>query len=123
MKKIEIFGNYLIMIVVSISIVIGFEWYKNNYTVDKNKNKVFVFSAKEIIENKKLNIKKAVLNDGNVKEQEDNLILTIQTIDKALKEISVKLQKPIFLKESIVSGNTHELTPLIKQKLKDKGLL
>jgi len=123
MKKIEILGNWLMVIVISISTVYGFEYYKNNYNVDKNKDVILVFSAKDIIEYKKLNIKKAVLNNGNVKKEEDRLILTIQTIDIALKEISRKLKKPIFKKESIVSGDVNDLTPLIRQKLKEKGLL
>jgi len=122
MKIIEIFGNWLIVVIISISTVYSFDYYKKNYTQNIDKV-IYVFSAKEIIENKKLNIKKALLKNGNIKEEENNLILTIKTIDNALKEISTKLQKPIFQKESIISGNKHDLTPLIKQKLKEKGLL
>jgi alpha-galactosidase len=123
MKKIEIIGNWIIVIVISITTIYSFDYYKSNYTADADKNRIYIFSAKDIIENKKLNIKRAILNNTDVQKEENNLIQTIQTIDIALKEISIKLNKPIFSKESVLSGDTKDITPLIKAKLKEKGLL
>jgi len=122
MKIIEIFGNWLIVVIISISTVYSFDYYKKNYTQNIDKV-IYVFSAKEIIENKKLNIKKAILHNLDVEKEERNLVLTIQTIDNALNEISMKLGTQIFLKESILSGKIKDITPLIKGKLREKGLL
>ena len=116
-------SKVLIVIVISMGVVFGFEWYKNNYIIDKNKDIILVFSAKDIIENKKLNIRKAVLNNGDVKKAENKLIVTIKSIDMILKNISQKTNKPIFNKSSILVGRTKDITPLVKKRLKSKGLL
>jgi hypothetical protein len=122
MKKIEILGNMIIVICISLSTVYSFDWYKTNY-INQKENEIIVFSANEIIENKKLNIKKAILNNENVQKAEDDLVQTIKKMDELLLEVSQKLNKPIFKKESVLIGTTKDITPLIKSKLKDKGLL
>lgn len=122
MKKIEIIGNWIIVLIISVATVYSFDWYKTNYTNQKE-DQIIVFSANEIIENKKLNIKKAILNNKDVQRAEDDLVQTIKTIDQSLLEISQKLNKPIFKKESVISGETKDITPLIKSKLQQRGLL
>ncbi|MFA7084710.1 MAG: hypothetical protein WC141_09265 [Arcobacteraceae bacterium] len=122
MKTLEIIGNWFIVIVITIIVVVAFDWYKGNY-VENQKNIIIVFSAKSIIENKKLHIKKAILNDGNFKEEEQKLNLIIQTIDLILKEISTKYDKPILQKEMVLYGNTQDITPLVEKALIEKGLL
>lgn len=121
-KTIEIILNYFIVICISIATVFIFNWYQNKY-IDKNKDILIVFSAKEIIENKKLNIKRAVLNNGSVKEEEEKLAKTIEMVDLILRDISEKSSKPIFQKEVVLYGNTKDITPLVEKALKDKGLL
>lgn len=116
-------GKLLLIIVISLATVISFDYYKENYLEDKIKDTLLVFSAKDIIENKKLKIHKAQLTKNDTTLEEKELKLTIQMIDTILIELSIKLNKPIFKRESIISGDIKDITPLVKSKLKARGLL
>jgi DNA polymerase III delta prime subunit len=118
---IEKFQNILITTIISVFLIGSYDYYKESI-VTKNEEFI-VFSAKNIIEHKKLQIKKAILNNENIQNKEKELEEIIKSIDILLEDLSIVYHKPIFQKEMVLSGNTKDITPLIEKSLISKGLL
>ncbi|MBP6713409.1 hypothetical protein [Aliarcobacter cryaerophilus] len=116
---IEIIKNILITVIVSLIVVLTNDYF-NKSKID---NEIFVFSSKDLLDNKKLQIKKALLNNEDVDSKEKELELLIKTIDSLLENISKSYNKPIFQKEHIFKGNIKDLTPIVQKMLISKGLL
>ncbi len=118
---IEKFQNILITIIISVTFIGSYDYYKEIKT--SKSDELFVFSAKNIIEHKKLQIKKALLNNEDIQNKEKELEQLIRTIDLLLEDFSKVYNKPIYQKEMILMGNTKDITPLIEKSLISKGLL
>jgi hypothetical protein len=118
---IEKFQNILITIIISLIFIASYDYYKER-KVSKN-DEIIVFSGKSIIEHKKLQIKKAILNNEDFQSKEKELETLIKTIDLLLEDFSRLYSKPIFQKEMIISGKVKDITPLIEKSLSSKGLL
>lgn len=116
---IEKFQNILISMIVSLVVILSYDYYMKNNRVDE----IFVFSAKDLIDNKKLQIKKALLNNEDVDKKEKELEELIKTIDLLLEDFSKTYNKPIYQKEQIFKGNIKDLTPMVEKILTSKGLL
>lgn len=116
---IEIIKNILITVIVSLIVVLTNDYF-NKSKID---NEIFVFSSKDLLDNKKLQIKKALLNNEDLDSKEKELELLIKTIDSLLENISKSYNKPIFHKEHIFKGNIKDLTPIVEKILLSKGLL
>lgn len=112
----------LINTIVVVILIASYDYYKGN-SINEVKEQILVFSAKNIIDNKKLQIKKAILNNEDIQNKEKELEDTIKNIDLILENISMKSNKPIYQKEMILFGNTKDITPIVEKALKDKGLL
>lgn len=118
---IEKLQNVLITIIISVVFIGSYDYYKENKA--SKSEEIFVFSGKNIIEHKKLQIKKALLNNENIQNKEKELEELIKAIDLLLEDFSKVYNKPIFQKEMILRGNTKDITPLIEKSLVSKGLL
>lgn len=118
---IEKFQNILITIIISVVFIASYDYYKENKVAENDE--IFVFSGKNIIEHKKLQIKKALLNNENIQNKEKELEELIKAIDLLLEDFSKVYNKPIFQKEMILRGNTKDITPIIEKSLVSKGLL
>lgn len=118
--KIEI-RNILISIAISCITIIAYDYYKEHRAT--NKDETIVFSAKDIIEHKKLQIRKAILNNEDYTKKERELEEIIKLIDAYLLELSNHYNKPIFQREMFLVGNSKDVTAMIEAKLKAKGLL
>lgn len=115
--------QYLLLnAIVVVILIASYDYYKNN-SINKVKDEILVFSAKNIIENKKLQIKKAILNNENIQSKEKELEDVIKNIDFMLENISKSSNKPVFQKEMILFGNIKDITPIIEKALREKGLL
>lgn len=113
--------NILIYIIISV-ILIGFY---DNYKEKRmpKSDEILVFSGKNIIEHKKLQIKKALLNNEDTKNKEKELEALIIAIDQMLEDLLKIYNRPIYQKEMVLRGNTKDITPLIEKSLISKGLL
>lgn len=118
---IERFQNILISIIISITLIGFYDYYKERKA--SKSDELFVFSAKNIIEHKKLQIKKALLNNEDIQNKEKELENLIIGIEQLLEELTIIYNKPIFQKEMILKGNTKDITPLIEKSLASRGLL
>jgi hypothetical protein len=118
---IEKFQNILITIIISLIFIASYDYYKEN-KASKN-DEIIVFSGKSIIEHKKLQIKKAILNNEDFVSKEKELEELIKTIDLLLGNYSKVYNKPIFQKEMIISGKVKDITPIVEKSLSSKGLL
>lgn len=114
--------NILIAIVISLVVVLSYNKFINNRDNTKN-DEILVFSAKDIIEHKKLQIKKSILNNEDTTNKEKELEDLIKVTDLILEDFSKINNKPIYQKEVILRGNTRDITPLIEKALQKKGLL
>ncbi|MBL3518865.1 hypothetical protein H0A43_00060 [Arcobacter lanthieri] len=116
---IEKLKNVLITVIVSLVIIISYD----SYTKSQVDNEIFVFSGKDLLDNKKLQIKKALLNGEDVDSKEKELETLIKTMDLLLEDISKTYAKPIYQKEHIFKGNIKDLTPIVEKILVSRGLL
>ncbi|MGE0050660.1 MAG: hypothetical protein AB7S49_03975 [Arcobacter sp.] len=112
--------NILVSIVVSLIVILSYNKFINK---DTKNEEILVFSAKDIIEHKKLQIKKAILNNEDTTNKEKELEDLIRITDLLLEDFSNINNKPIYQKEAILRGNTRDITPLIEKALEKKGLL
>jgi len=111
---------YIINIIFTLILIFAFNYFKQN----KEDNVLLVFSPKNIIEHKKLLIKKAILANNDVTRAENRLEKTIKAIDLILNEISSQTNKPIFKKEAVLaSKKTKDITYIVEKRLRKKGLL
>ena len=118
---IDFFRNILITTTISLIVIYSFSKYSGK---DNTAQEIIVFSAKDIIEHKKLQIKKAILNNEDIEKKENELEVLIKNIDQILEEISKTYNKPIYQKEMILKGNNIiDITPMIEKTLEKKGLL
>ncbi len=118
---IDFFRNILITTTISLIVIYSFSKYSEK---DNTAQEIIVFSAKDIIEHKKLQIKKAILNNEDIEKKENELEVLIKNIDQILEEISKTYNKPIYQKEMILKGNNIiDITPMIEKTLEKKGLL
>ena len=118
---IEKLQNVLITIIISVVFIGSYDYYKEKKA--SKSEEILVFSGKNIIEHKKLQIKKALLNNENIQNKEKELEEVIKAIDLLLEDFSKVYNKPIFQKEMILRGNTKDITPLIEKSLVSRGLL
>lgn len=118
---IEKFQNILITIIISLVFIASYDYYKERKAF-KN-DEIIVFSGKNIIEHKKLQIKKAILNNEDFASKEKELEELIKNIDLLLEDFSKVYNKPIFQREMIISGKIKDITPIVEKSLNSKGLL
>jgi hypothetical protein len=111
---------WIINIILTLSVLFAFTYFKQN----KEDDALLVFSSKNIIEHKKLLIKKAILNNSDINRAENQLEKTIKEIDLILNEISSQTNKPIFKKEVVLTNKKiKDITYIVEKRLKEKGLL
>lgn len=114
--------NIIIGLVLNIFVtggfIYGYDYYK------KQKEVTLVFTADQILEKKRLEIKSAIVNNEDVQKKEDEYIKTVKTIDKIIELLSKQSGKSIY-KKSIVThfGKTEDVTPIVIKELKVRGLL
>ncbi len=118
---IEKLQNILISLIIGVILVGAYDYYKENEP--QKSDEIIVFSGKNIIEHKKLQIRKALLNNEDVSSKEKELEEIIKTIDLLLEDLSKIYNKPIFQKEIILRGNIKDVTPIIEKSLVKKGLI
>lgn len=113
----------IVHLLISIVVCIGIIFFYDYTIKNKGNEEIIVFSGKNIIEHKKLLIKKAILNNEDITNKEKELEELITTIDLMLEEYSKIYSKPIYQKEMIFGGNVKDITPIIEKSLMSKGLL
>ncbi|MFW3357284.1 hypothetical protein [Aliarcobacter butzleri] len=117
---IELIKNILITVIVSLIVIVSYDKYSSK---DNKNDEFIIFSGKNIIEYKKLQIKKALLNNEDTQNKEKELEELIKTMDLLLEDISKTYNKPIYQKEMIFKGKVRDITPYIEKALEKKGLL
>lgn len=75
---IEKLQNILISLIIGVILVGAYDYYKENES--QKSDEIIVFSGKNIIEHKKLQIRKALLNNEDVSSKEKELEEIIKTI-------------------------------------------
>ena len=82
---IELIKSILITVIVSLIVIVSYDKYSSK---DNKNDEFIVFSGKNIIEYKKLQIKKALLNNEDTQNKEKELEELIKTIDLAVYKFS-----------------------------------